>query len=213
MSDKDKINIFKPFDSANYDPIDLDRLVIYATVTLEKIGVELSLENIIVGAFKLFPKKFSLTGYIEFPDATRVEKCLWRCKGKKRQWIGGKTPHGYQIIDRSKIISAEIETLLSNTPIKKGQKVSSRLRRKEGILKETTNSGAYSKYMSNKRETISEADFCYLLQGTLDSPRETLRENFVLLKKFAEELERGDVLTFLGWLEQHFNYFLNNSSK
>lgn len=214
MKDKEKIEKLKPFDSVSYGSIDLDRLVIYTTVTLHKLGLELSLENIIVGAFKLFPKKFSLVGYLEFPDATRVEKCLWRCKGKKRQWIGGKTPHGYIITDRTRIISDKIEAQLSNTELKKDQKTtSSRMRRKEGILKETTDSSAYSKYMSGKTELISEADFCYLLQGTLDSPRDTLRENFILLKKFAEELERGDVLTFLSWLEQRFKYFLNNISK
>jgi len=212
MTDKDKIRKLKALEPASYEPIDLDRLVIYTTTELEELGVELSLENIIVGAFKLFPKKFSLAGYLEFPDATRVEKCLWRCKGKKRQWIGGKTPHGYLIIDKTRIISAQTEAELSNIELKKEPK-RKRLRRKEGILKETTDSPAYSKYMSGKGELISEADFCYLLQGTLDSPRETLRENFVLLKKFAEALEREDVLTFLSWLEQRFKYFLNNNSK
>jgi len=213
MTDKQKIEKLQPFNSSRYESIDLDRLVIYATVTLQKLGVDLSLENIIVGAFKLFPKKFSLVGYLEFPDATRVEKCLWRCKGKKRQWIGGKTPHGYLITDKTRIVTAQTEAQLLNTTLKKEKKAASRLRRKEGILKETTESSAYSKYTSGKSESISEADFCYLLQGTLDSPRDTLKDNFDSLKKFAEELERGELLTFLGWLEQRFKYFLPNSSK
>lgn len=199
----------KPFDSTSYGSIDLDRLVIYTTVELEKLGIELSLENIIVGAFKLFPKKFSLVGYPEFPDATRVEKSLWRCKGNKRQWIGGKTPHGYLITDRTRIIATQTEDQLSNPALRK-QKIPSRMRRKESILKEVTSSPAYSKYMSGKGESISEADFCYLLQGTLDSSREALRENLVSLKKFTEELEREDVIKFLNWLEQRFKNFLNN---
>lgn len=208
----EKMKKLKPFDPASYDSIDLDRLVIYTTVELEKLGIELSLENIIVGAFKLFPKKFSLFGYPEFPDATRVEKSLWRCKGKKRQWIGGKTPHGYLITDSTRTIGAQTEDELSNPALRK-QKITSRMRRKEGILKEVTSSPAYKKYMSGKGESISEADFCYLLQGTLDSSRETLRENLVSLKKFTEELEREDVLKFLNWLEQRFKNFLNNKRK
>jgi hypothetical protein len=211
MTDKDKIKELKPFDAKSYNPIDLDRLVIYATVELEKLGVELSLENIIVGAFNLFPKKFSLSGYLEFPDATRVEKCLWRCKSKKRQWIGGKTPHGYLITDKTRLISVQTEAQLSNTVLKKEQKTPSRLRRKEGILKETKDSPAYSKYVSGKAESISEADVCYLLQGTLDSPRELLRENFLSLKKFAKELECEDVLIFLNLLENRFSFLFNTS--
>lgn len=49
----EKMNGLKSFDPVRYDGIDLDRLVIYTVVVLEKLGIELSLENIIVGAFKL----------------------------------------------------------------------------------------------------------------------------------------------------------------
>jgi hypothetical protein len=213
MTDKEKIKKLKPFDVTKYDSIDLDRLVIYTVTKLRLSGIELSLENIIVGAFRLFPKKFSLVGFYEFPDATRIEKSLWRCKDKKRQWIGGKTPHGYLITDKTKIISAETEAELSSSTYKKPQKIASRMRRKEGILKETTNSSAYQKYIKGESDSITEADFCYLLQGTLDSTRETLRENLASLKKFAEELERKDVLDTLCWLEERFRYFLNDKMK
>jgi len=213
MTDKDIIEKLKPPDPTCYNSIDLDRLVMYATVELENLGVELSLENIIVGTFKLFPKKFSLVGYPEFPDATRVEKCLWRCKSKKRQWIGGKTPHGYLITDRTRNISARIKADLSNSVFNKKPQKLPRTRRKESILKETTNSSAYLKYINGKFDSITEADFCYLLQGTLDSTRETLKENLASLKKFAEELERKDVLSVLFWLEEHFRDFLNNKMK
>lgn len=213
MTDKEKIQQLKPFDYPSYEAIDLDRLVIYTTVNLHKIGVELSLENIIVGAFSLFPKKFSLAGYIEFPDATRVEKCLWRCKGKKRQWIGGKTPHGYQVTEKAKIIATQTEAQLSNTALQKRQKTASRTRRKESILKETTDSPAYKKYISNQGDSISESDLCYLLQGTLDSSRQVLKENLTSLKKFAKELEREKVVKFLCWLEIHFKSFLNINNK
>jgi len=213
MTDKDKIEKLKPFDPANYDSIDLDRLVIYTAVKLQELGVELSLENIIVGSFKLFPKKFSLVGYIEFPDATRVEKSLWRCKGKKRQWIGGKTPHGYQVTEKARIIATQTEAQLSNTNLQKRKKTASRTRRKESILKETTDSPAYKKYISNQGDSISESDLCYLLQGTLDSSRQVLKENLTSLKKFAKELEREKVVKFLGWLEIHYKSFLNSKNK
>jgi len=204
----EKMKHLRAFDSASYESIDLDRLVIYATVELEKFGIDLSLENIIVGAFKLFPKKFSLAGYPEFPDATRVEKCLWRCKGTKRQWIGGKTPHGYLITDKTRAIAADTEEQTSRPSARK-RKAGSRMRRKESIVKEVTSSPAYLKYTSGNGKSISEAELCYLLQGTLDSSRETLRENLVSLKQFTKALERNDVLEFLKWLEEHFRSFLN----
>jgi hypothetical protein len=202
-----KMKSLKPVDYALYQSIDLDRLVMYAVAEIDKVGLDLSLENIIVGAFILFPKKFSLIGYAEFPDATRVEKCLWRCKGKNRQWISGKTPHGYVITDRTRSIASEVGTLL-RAPSSITKNTPTRMRRKEAILKEVANSPAYNKYMNGTKESISEADFCYLLQGTLDSSREILRENLVALKQITKELERQDVLNFLNWLEGHFSTFL-----
>ena len=206
---KEQIKKLKPLDSVGYESIDLDRLVIYTVVELEKLGIELSLENIIVGAFQLFPRRFSLIGYPEFPDSTRVEKSLWRCKGKKKQWIGGKTPHGYLITDRTRAIVKQTEAQLSN-PLSTKQRTSSKMRRKEAILKEVMSAPAYIKYMRGNGESISEAEFCHLLQGTLDSSKHILRENLSVLTKFAEELESEDVLKFLDWLEQRFEDYTNN---
>ena len=82
---QNKIMSLTTLDASDYEMIDLDRLVIFSIIKIESLGLDLSLENIIVAAFRLFPKRFSLIGYPEYPDATRVEKCLWRCKGKTRQ--------------------------------------------------------------------------------------------------------------------------------
>lgn len=206
----------KTFDPDRYESVDLDSLVVYATVKLEQLGVDLSLENIVVGAFKLFPRSFSLSGYPEFPDATRVEKCLWRCRGKEKQWIGGKTPHGYLLTNKTREVAAQVSTQiegqLSSTAIKK-HKSTSRMRRKDSLLREIINSPAYAKYKSGEGESISRSDFCYLLQGTLDSSQETLRENLTSLKMITEELEQQDVLDFLNWLEQRFKNFLNDKRR
>lgn len=207
MSDKDKVMRLQPFDVSRYESIDLDRLVIYTTVKLEELRVELSLENIIIAAFRLFPQKFSLLGYIEYPDATRVEKCLWRSKGKKRQWIGGKTPHGYLITDKTRIISGQIAAQLLDITFTEKRKPLSHTRRKELLLAELENSPAYAKYIDNQLDSISEADLCYLLHGTLDSSRDLLSENLVSFKKLADELNRSDILTFLELLEEQFRCF------
>ncbi len=190
------------FDPEVYESVDLDRLVVFTAIELSRLGIELCLENIIVGAFRLFPKKFSLVGYPEYPDATRVEKALWRCKGANRRWIGGKTPHGYLITERTRRIASETESELSKGPPSKLRRAPSRGRRKESILKETTESSAYSKYSRGEGSTISEAEFCYLLQGTLDSTSETLRENLSSLLRFAEELTRPEITEFLKWLSK-----------
>ena len=196
------------FEKSLYESVDLDRLVIYAVAKLANMDLELSLENIIVATFKLFPKKFSLVGYTQFPDATRVEKCMWRCKGKKRGWVSGSTPHGYLLTDKGRLIADHASNLLSS-PLGGKSKSMSQTRRKESIVTEVISSPAFQKYLEGKGQAISEAECCYVLQGTLDSLRETLRENLDSLKIIAEELQRNDVTEFLTFLEARFSRFLN----
>lgn len=208
MKATEKILALKAIDSSNYESIDLDRLVIYAVAKLAEMNLELSLENIIVATFKLFPSKFSILGYPEFPDATRVEKCLWRCKGPKRGWIGGKTPHGYTITETGNQIANQAANHLLN-PIAQAHKLLSQTRRRESIIAEVKSSQAYQKFIEGNQDKISEAEFCYVLQGTLDSLKETLRNNFESLKIIAEELQRADVSKFIKFLEKKFSKYLN----
>jgi len=196
------------FEKSHYESVDLDRLVIYSVAKLAGMNLELSLENIIVATFKLFPKKFSLVGYSQFPDATRVEKCLWRCKGKKRGWVGGSTPHGYLLTDKGRLVADHASKLLSS-PLAAQSKSKSQTRRKESIIAEVISSPAFQKYREGQHQTVSEAECCYVLQGTLDSLRETLRENLDSLKTIAEELQRNDIAEFLTFLENRFSKFLN----
>lgn len=208
MKDKDKIKKLNPIDEEKYKNVDLDHLVMYAMGQLSKIGADLSFENAVVAAFILFPKKFSLSSYSEFPDSDRVMNCLNRCILKNRKWLGGKSRQGYIITERSRRVILKAEELLYGWKTKK-VKATSQTRRKESILVEVQLSHAYKKYDQGQNDTITEADLCFLLQGTLDSSKETLKENLKSLKNFAEELSRKDILDFLNWLEEHFKKFLN----
>lgn len=209
MIDKDKIEALKSIKIAKYKNIGLDHLVMYSVAQLEKIGADLSVENAVVACFKLFPNKFSLPGFSLYPDSARVKSCLTRCTHKTKQWLGGKTRQGFIITDRARTIITEAENMLSGR-LQKEIKVASQTRRKESILAEVRTSPAYLKYRNGQGSSISESDFCFLLQGTLDSSREILSGNLEALQRFAEELQHEDVLQFVTWLKQHFKNFFDN---
>ncbi len=209
MKDKEKIEELNAFDEAKYENADLDHLIMYVMGQLEKLSADLSFENAVIASFKLFPKKFSLLGYPSYPDSLRVYTCLWRCStDKKKQWLGGKIRQGFIITDRSRKFIKEAEALLTEPLIKK-TRAASQTRRKELLLAEVVSSPAYIKYTKGENDSITESDLCFLLQGTLDTSRDILRENFDSLKVFVEELERHDILEFLKWIEDHFGKFLN----
>lgn len=211
MKDREKIQQLHSFQDAKYENIDLDHLIMYVMDQLKMLKADLSFENAVVASFKLFPKKFSLPGFPEYPDSNRVEQCLWRCTYKTKQWLGGKSRQGFIITERSKMIINETEGLLGKSSSKtKKTQTTSQTRRKESILAEILSSPAYLKYSKNQTNSISEAEFCFLLQGTLDSSRETLQGNLTSLKKYAEELQRDDISTFLDRLNERFQGFLGH---
>src|SRR4030042_1186401 len=177
MTDSKKITQLTPIDEKQYKNIDLDRLIVYVVSRLQKLSVELSFENIVVASFRFFPKKFSLLGYSEYPDSNRVKQCLWRCISKSKQWLGGHFKKGFLITERTKVFIKEAENLLQDTSLQ-NKHASSQTRRKEILMKELITSPVYIKYINSQGEAITDAEFCFLLQGTLDSSAEILRNNF-----------------------------------
>ncbi len=207
MKDKEKLKELKPFTESKYKNIDLDHLMMHAIKELERIKADLSYENAVVAAFRIFPIKFSLPGFPEYPDSNRVDQCLWRCSGKTRQWMDGKARQGFNITPRSRVIFKESADLLEGRKSTKTRAIS-QTRRKETILAETLDSSAYKKFLEGNGNLITEGELCFLLQGTLDSEKDTLKKNLDLLKMFADELERKEITTFLEWIESYFKEFL-----
>lgn len=212
MTDRERIEKLKPLDFGRYENVDLDRLFMYTMGQLQQIGVDLSFYNAVVAAFKLFPKKFSIPGFPSYPDAKRGYDCLFRCTFKTKRWLEGRIRQGFTLTDRSRMIIREAERRLSGESPKR-LKAASQTRRKERVLSEAELSPAYSKYTNGQAASITEGDFCYLLQGTLDTSPRILRENLASLKNHAEELSKNDMVKFLKWAEKRFRNLLKETRR
>jgi len=196
----------KPFPPHLYEGTNLDWLVLYAVGMLEEKRVDLSFEHVVVAAFRLFPKKFSLLGYPEHPDAKRVHDALWRC-AKDRQWLLGKTRQGFAFTERGrKGLEIANQALKGGSLLQK--KTFSQTRRFEKLLAEVRTAPAYVKYSNGTPDKVSEAECCHVLQGTLDSDRRVLADNLTKLKGMAAELDQKDIAVFMDWLESRFARFL-----
>jgi hypothetical protein len=199
----DRIARLVPYSSTTYTALDIDRLVVFAAVESRHLGIPLSLENLIVISYRLFPEKFSIDGYPEYPDATRVEKSLWRSRGKKK-WLEGKTRHGYMVSDRSEQIAEQVRAALGEGSVAPRQRAS-RLRRHDSIIRDAMASPAFSKFASEDTQTISWGDVCYLLQGTLDSSKETLRANMDSLAILTNDAGEARLADLLEWTKENFD--------
>jgi len=136
--------------------IDNDRLILYTVDLLEQKKIEATFDKIVVTAFKLFPQRFSLIGFAEYPDGKRIHDCLFHCIYKPKNWLLGNAQSGYKITERGKYFLDETNKMLEGK-IKVTRKYGIIARRKEltfiNLLKKTS---AYNKYLENRKEDIGK---------------------------------------------------------
>lgn len=204
MNDKNKINELNAINFTKYENIGLDYLVMYTIGQLSDMKIDLSFENIVVAAYKLFPKKFSLTGYPEYPASKRIHDAIFHCTYKSKKWLNGKTAMGFMVTERSTAIINKATSMIEGRMITVSKLAHSKSRRKEKILHQILSTIAYKKYSKDQISEVSESEICYLLQGTLDTPKEVLINNLSILKTYAKEVEDKHIIKFLKDIEHHY---------
>jgi hypothetical protein len=195
------------YSAQSYEGVNLNWLALLAVSAVEENQVELSLEHIVMAAFRLFPRKFSLLAYPDHPDAIRVDKALRRCTDKDRQWLAWRTRQGFAITERGR---QQLE--LARRALQQDYRAPKRslppTRRWEKLLAEVRTAPAFGKYSRGERDNVSEAECCHVLQGTLDTQRRILRNNLTQLREIAESLQQSEVVAFMDWLGLRFARFL-----
>jgi hypothetical protein len=187
---------FAAFDEAQYRDIAMDRLVMIAVGRLHGAGLDLSFENAVVAAYRLFPRKFTLIGFPTYPDSKRVHDQLFHCFYKSKRWLSGKTRVGFSITDLGDVIIRDAELLLTGQ--QSGRKPArSQARRWETLLAELMDSAAFTKYVEGGVAAVTWAEFCHALQGTLDTPTDILVANLAALKRMAAEQGEMQTVAFL----------------
>ncbi len=142
----------------DYLPLDRDRLILLVIDFLQSKNIESTFDKIVVTAFKLFPKKFSLIGFPECPDSLTVNYCVYIHDTKTKGWLCGGVQSGFKITEKGKYFLDEAKKMLGGK-IKITKTYAAIPRRKEvtfiNLLKKTV---VYKKYIQNKKEeiTISE---------------------------------------------------------
>ena len=83
------------FNPEKYTTIASNHLVVYSIYSLYKDGDEISAEDIISACFMLFPKKFSLRTYPQWPDSALIGRRLHDCE--KSGWLTVRIETGFKL--------------------------------------------------------------------------------------------------------------------
>lgn len=195
------------FSVTVYNNIAMNDLVTYGVYYLSETGLEIVDSDIVAICFLLFPKRFELRGYPEWPDSTVVNKRWLDCRAKGL--ITGSAKDGFALTPKGMKLAENVGRQLDGKLVQRKVLKPGLRSRSERFVNEILKSSAYKAFRDDGvSATISEYDFRGLLLCTMDSSAETLRSNLIQFKDHAENCERSDLVQFLSFLQSRFESLL-----
>lgn len=207
------------FDPNNYTKIILNDLVVYSVYHLHKQGTEIASEDIVSTCFVLFPRRFSMRKYPQYPDSGIVSRRWGECK--RKGYLKGNAASGFQITARGIKRAEKVEKWLGD-PLKpvrvaKAKVEKSAVPERDAVHPELKahakkyvhtieTSDAYRHF--KKGTPLNEFDFRSMLLCTMESPPTTLARNLNQFKEYVSIHERKDLLSFLEFCESKFSNLL-----
>jgi hypothetical protein len=208
---------FPQFSSDIYRRIALNDLVIYTLYFLSQSGREIVFEDVVAACFKLFPDRFHLRGYAEWPDSTVVNKRWLDCRGKGL--LQGSTAAGFSLTAKGLELAERIVAVLKGERRsfnKPGiEKVGEEMRTRAGrFVRSLESSEAFHEFSAEGcTEDVSEFDFRDMLLCRMETSERTLRNNLEQFRQFAALCGRADLLEFLNECQRKFGRLLNVQSR
>lgn len=159
-------------------------------------------------AYELFPKKFHLPGYPDYPDANRVRREIQRIEGTlstpgMKKLAKGNMKTSYEIteegLQRLKLIEEKLARDLS-TKISIEKEMEDRRGKMGRLLSEIEKHPLYRQYtdsLSKNNIEIPEHLLRDLLLATMETPVEELRERMERLIKYCEAFNKQQLKQFL----------------
>jgi hypothetical protein len=193
--DEDIIREIAEFQG-NYTPLDKDRLILFAVSYLESKKIEPTFDKIVATAFKLFPKKFSLIGFPEYPDGKTIYYCVYNHCTLTKKWLFGNVQSAFKITDPGKYFLDETVKMLEGK-IELARTHQTSPRRKEitfiGLLKRTV---AYKKFAQGKKGLIDKSEILESLRIPAGS-QSIACTNLARYIEYASRVNEPSVLEFL----------------
>jgi hypothetical protein len=195
-SDENIIRKITAFEG-DYISLDKDRLVLFAVGFLESKKIEPTFDKIVITTFKLFPKKFSLIGFPEYPDGRTIYYCVFNHCTLTKKWLLGNMQSGFKITERGRYFLDETKKMLEGR-IKINRTYKTVPRRKEAtFITELKKTNVFKKYMGDIKEEITKFEIYEALKAPLNAKELALAH----LEKYLDYANKIGDLQAIKFLE------------
>ena len=176
--------------------VSLDDLLVVALLNLESEGAVLNFENLVARCYELFPERFSLRGYPQWPDSGVVNKSWLRARSDKH-WIVGSVRQGFRLTPQGR---RHAEGLIEEGNKLPERGVRADRRTREGrLLEAMKQTRAYGRFVGSGDlgESPELAEIADALLATGDASVATLTRNAAQMRAAAGVYDDTDALRFL----------------
>ncbi len=211
-----------PFAQKQYEKYPLTSLTAYTVYWLKSWSISPSFENVAVLNHRLFPSKFALVGWPQFPDITRTSRSILQMRPKYRNLATSPTDKGVFLTEKG---VAEAETLIQafgppifgeakrevpmNMPVRAERAKRPRTIHNEDLISRVRNSQLFHMYRRNEFDSAAAIDLIALLQVYDHTPSGDKRRKLKELRDAAKDMRDEEVLNFLDAANERFTRYLN----
>lgn len=205
----------KPYPLDRYGSIDLNRLTVFTIFLLNKLDVPTTFENIGVANFRLFPRRFAMVGFAEYPDVVRVNRALLQLRPKYRNWAMGNAKLGWQLTrageaearalsdrlgDNSSLIGDDVPDQMAAEPSGKNK----RTVHAEDAAARVRISPLFKKSLIGWKD-VEPLEVYDVLDAYTHTRPEALRHRLKRLRSAAASAGDKEIVEFLDQLQQRFS--------
>lgn len=205
-------------EAALYEDVPLTSLTAYSLYWLHQWQLRRTIEAVAVLNWRLFPQKFAMVGFPEYPDAFRTNRSLLQGQPKYRNILSGAASKGFSLNQRGMDIARELVQLLGVPSTEEGQelgtqreaqaatksKVPQRSIEPEREMERVRASKLFEKWKSG---VMADRDLIHLhaLLGIFDHTPTKLRTKALKdLERSAADINDKEALKFLQDVRQAF---------
>lgn len=207
-----------PKDSALYEDIPLTSLTAYSLFWLHRWQLRRSIEAVAVLNWRLFPKKFAMVGFAEYPDAFRTNRSLLQGQPKYRNLLSGAASKGFSLNERGMDIARDLVELLGVPSTDDGHELGTSSKQETSVksagpprsiepereMEKIRTSKLYEKWKSG---VMADRDLIHVhaLLGIFDHTPTKLRTKAIRdLERGAADLQDEEALKFLQEVRKTF---------
>jgi hypothetical protein len=119
--DKSDLLNLRHFETKAYGHYALTSLTVFCLYWLQEWGISSTLENLSIASHKMFPFKFAMVGWPQFPDINRTNRSVLQMRPKYRNWATSASSKGI-FLNQNGIQEAKALIEKLGSPVFEGEK-------------------------------------------------------------------------------------------